>query len=422
MLNWSKYLATFSLLSITLSSCNGNANVKPKHSAPVPTSTTSIEKHAGTPQPITTAAILKQPQKVALLLPLQGRLAEAGEAVRDGFYAAYYQALSRNHQTPSIKLYDTSKGAQTAYQLASADGAELIIGPLDKEDVKQVSQLPQLTVPLLSLNYPDPQPATPIQNLYQFGLAVEDEARQIARQGIKEGHKNALIVAPAIDWSDRSAQAFSDEWQKLGGTLIGRTTFTDQDRFSQSIKSTLLIDESQARSTLLQQQLNTKFEFTPRRRADVDMIFMAVTPTQGRQVMPTLAFHYANNIPVYATSNVYSGNADAINNDDLNGVLFNTLPWLFDDNNPEKQSITQHTKSSSVFSRLHALGADAYHLYAHLPQLQQAPDTHIMGATGLLRLLPDGRIEREEMWARFVNGLVEAMPQVVNTPDNTQGQ
>ena len=422
MLNWSKYLATFSLLSITLSSCNGNANVKPEHSAPVPTSTTSIEKHADTPQPITTAAILKQPQKVALLLPLQGRLAEAGEAVRDGFYAAYYQALSRNHQTPSIKQYDTSKGAQAAYQLAVADGADLVIGPLDKEDVKQVSQLPQLNVPLLSLNYPDPQPTTRINNFYQFGLAVEDEARQVARQGRLEGRKNALIVAPSLDWSERSVQAFSDEWQKLGGTLIGRTTFTDQDHFSQTVRSTLLIDESQARSTLLQQQLNTKFEFTPRRRADVDMIFMAVTPTHGRQVMPTLAFHYANNIPVYATSNVYSGGADAINNDDLNGVIFNTLPWLFDDNNPEKQSIAQSTKSSAVYSRLHALGADAYHLYARLEQLNQAPQTRIYGATGSLHLLADGRIEREEMWAHFVNGLVEVIPSIVDIPENNEGQ
>jgi outer membrane PBP1 activator LpoA protein len=355
----------------------------------------------------------QQPKKIALILPLQGRLAEAGEAVSDGFFAAYYQHISNNN-LPNVRKYDSSKDAAAAYQLAVNDGADFIIGPVDKDGVNAISQLTSLRIPLLSLNYPDQQPAQVLANFYQFGLAVEDEARQVARQGIQDGYQRALIVSTAQEVSERSAQAFATEWQKLGGTLLGKSTFTSQDKFSESFRHQMLLDESQARATLLQQQLGTKCEFTPRRRGDVNMIFMAVSPDQGRQIKPTLVFQYANNIPVYATSSIYSGDTDAIKNEDLNEVQFNTLPWVFDNNNPAKQAIAQTSKSAAVYGRLHALGVDAFYLYSRLPQLKQAPQMKLYGATGSLQLLPDGRIEREQMWARFNKGLAEPVTTIVD--------
>jgi outer membrane PBP1 activator LpoA protein len=121
--------------------------------------------------------IEQQPKQIALLLPMQGKLAEAGEAVRDGFFAAYFQALGNGRQTPEVRQYDSSNDVITAYQQAIAEGADLVIGPLDKEKVTELSLMPSLEVPLLSLNYPDAPPAQPLKGFYQFGLAVEDEVR-----------------------------------------------------------------------------------------------------------------------------------------------------------------------------------------------------------------------------------------------------
>src|SRR5690606_631746 len=161
-----------------------------------------------------------QPRQIALLLPLQGRLAKAGEAVRDGFFAAYYRASNERAVMPVIRQYDSSGDVLAVYDQAVNDGAELIIGPLEKEKVAELSLLPSLPVPVLTLNYPDTQPVTPVDGLYQFGLAAEDEARQVARQAYLEGHRLAMIMIPTQEWSERSAKAFSDEWQSLGGTVV----------------------------------------------------------------------------------------------------------------------------------------------------------------------------------------------------------
>jgi len=72
------------------------------------------------------------------------------------------------------------------------EGAELIIGPLGREQVSQLSALEQLPVPTLAVNYSED--SEPAGNLYQFGLSAEDEARQVAQRAWVEGHRTAMIL------------------------------------------------------------------------------------------------------------------------------------------------------------------------------------------------------------------------------------
>ncbi len=359
--------------------------------------------------------IEQQPQQVALLLPMKGKLAEAGEAVRDGFFAAYFQALSNGRHTPEVRQYDSSDDALAAYQQAVADGADLIIGPIDKEKVTELSLMPSLEVPVLALNYPDAPPAEPLKGFYQFGLAVEDEARQVARQAFLEGHRQAMVIIPSQEWSERSARAFTDEWEKLGGTVVNRTQFQTGANYSGLVKDAMLIEQSQVRTREMQELLGIPLQSSPRSRSDVDMIFLIANPAQARQIKPTFAFHYAGKIPVYSTSQVYSGQPNPKADRDLNGIRFNTMPWLFDTASKEKQAVAQYTKSAAVYGRLHALGADAFRLYARLPQLEQVSNMRIYGATGALHMLADRRIEREQIWVRFRNGDAQPLPMVIDT-------
>lgn len=360
--------------------------------------------------------IEQQPRQIALLLPHQGTLARAAEAVRDGFMAAYYQAQHDQSQLPQIRQYDSSSqdSILSVYEDAIAEGAELVIGPLDKDQVQTLYEQEFLPVPVLTLNYTDvaaaaaqDHPEAP-RGLYQFGLAAEDEARQVARRALQDGHRQAMILAPARNWSARSAQAFTREWNELGGDVAIDSQFPASGDYSRIIQQTLLIDQSQARHQQLVRLFGAQLKFEPRRRQDLDMIFLIAEPEQGRQIRPTLAFHYAGDLPIYATSHIYTGERDNKSDRDLNGVRFNTLPWLLNGEFAEKTILNEHTQASAIYSRLHALGVDAYRLYPRLPQLEKIKDARLYGATGALRMLPGGRLERELVWAHFKGG--EAQP------------
>ncbi|WP_049723566.1 penicillin-binding protein activator [Gilvimarinus polysaccharolyticus] len=402
--------------------------------------------------------IARQPKSIALLLPQRGRLASAASAVRDGFLAAYFAERSAE-QNPTIRQYDTdSTDINQLYEQAVAEGAELIIGPLTKENVDALAMRPNLSVPILALNYreqisnkagaanPDgssvvnigdlkipplqlnlpgaiplsADTATPTRNysnsgtnhslfapaLYQFGLAAEDEARQIARHAHLQGHRRAMIIAPDIDWAERSVDAFIQQWQQLDGEIIALSRYIGAGDYSEVIKRALLVDDSEQRHDQLRKIIFTNSHFEPRRRKDVEMIFLIANPPQARQIKPTLAFHYAGDVPVFATSQIYNGTDNPKSDRDLNGIRFNTLPWLFADN-PETQAIKANTDAPPAYERLHAMGADAYHLYPRLPQLKHLPQTRVLGATGTLSMQPDGRIVREQIWAEFSDGIAK---------------
>ncbi|MBK8186956.1 MAG: penicillin-binding protein activator [Cellvibrio sp.] len=357
--------------------------------------------------------LLNQPKKIALLLPQSGKLTEAGEALRDGFFAAYYQALNAGRQVPEVIQFDSSGDIIQQYQQAVDQGAELIIGPVEKEKVAELNLMPSMSVPLLALNYAESNDERPLNYFYQFGLAVEDEARQVARQAFTEGKRQAMLIIPQQEWSQRAATAFTQEWESLGGLVVNRTQFFPNMNFSNLVKDVMLIESSQIRTRQLENFLGMQLESAPRSRSDVDMIFLIADPVQARQIKPMFAFHYAGDIPIYATSQIYSGTPNPKADRDLNGVRFNTMPWLFDSQSAEKTAIAQETNSAAVYGRLHALGVDAYRLYARLPQMAKAPDMRINGATGSLRLLSNGRIEREQLWARFIEGNALALPMVV---------
>jgi outer membrane PBP1 activator LpoA protein len=393
--------------------------------------------------------IAQQPNNIALLLPQSGRLAGAANAVRDGFLAAYFAERSAG-QSPVIKQYDTSAGdINSLYEQAVSEGAELVIGPLAKAGVEALAQRPQLRVPVLALNYreapneasvpldlntlklPPTQAnlpdaialsasraalATPASaseadalfapKLYQFGLAAEDEARQIARHAHLQGHRRAMIIAPDIDWAERSVEAFINQWRQLDGEVVALSRYVGAGDYSKVLKRSLLVDDSEQRHDQLRKIIYTNSHFEPRRRQDVEMIFLIANPPQARQIKPTLAFHYAGDIPVFATSQIYAGSDNPKADRDLNGVRFSTLPWLFADN-LETRSVSAHTDAPPAYQRLHAMGADAYHLYPRLPQLNHLPQTRVLGATGTLSMQQDGRIVREQIWATFNNGIAQ---------------
>lgn len=370
-------------------------------------------RHSASSHPPQALQLLEQlasqrADRIALLLPLSGPLGGAGRAIRDGFLAAYYTALNAGAPTPSVQVYDTGteQPFEEIYQAAVDAGAQAIVGPLDKRKVANLLATEKLPVPTLALNYAGDwgDEGRLTGDLVQFGLAIEDEARQVAQHAYRQGHRQAMILAEDAGWGQRGAEAFQEEWQRLGGTVTIRRSFRDKSNFSELVSDTLLIPDSKAREAALRRKLAAPLEFTPRRRGDVDMLFLAAQPQQARQINPMLTFFYASDLPVYATSQVFDGNINPQRDRDINGIRFTALPWLFESDNLTKRNIEKQASPAPAFARLYALGADAFRLYPRIPMLRQFPQQRVHGLTGALSLTADGRIVREQIWARIDKG------------------
>jgi len=345
--------------------------------------------------------------KVALLLPQDGPLASVARALREGFMAAHYQAQQSGQATPVIQVFDSSRltSLDEFYRQAQAQGVQLVIGPLEKPLVKQMAARPQLPITTLALNYNDAQQSAPPQ-LYQFGLAAEDEAREVSRRARADGLHSAAALVPKGEWGDRVLAAFRDDWLANGGSLLAAEHIDQPVALAKQIGDLLQLRGGEGRGSL-----QSAGSPEPSRRQDIDFIFLAATPQQAQQIKPTLNFQYAGDIPVYATSHVFSASGDQAQYNDMNGIRFSETPWLLDAGNPLRQQVgRQWPQANGSLGRLYAMGADAYTLAPRLAQLKALPDNRIEGLSGNLSLNANQRVERQLPWAQFVNGQVQRLP------------
>jgi outer membrane PBP1 activator LpoA protein len=346
---------------------------------------------------------------IAIMLPLSGKLAVTGTAVRDGLMAAYYQAKKAGASVPEIRIYDTSKTTDFwgLYKQAILDGNELVIGPLSKQSVTRLQQESRLPVPTLALNYGIRDASENPDQLFQFGLAVEDEAELAAVYARQQGYQNAVALVPKGAWGERVFNRFSETWQAQGGRLIEAQFFTGKGDYNKVISKLFAIDDSERRARTLRKQLGTRVEFQARRRDDIDFIFVAARPEQARQIKPTLAFNFAKNIPMIATSQIYSGKPSKVKDRDLNTVVFCDIPWMLENSPLKRQIHTLWPKSKGGLDRLYALGIDAFQLYPRLGQIKVLKHSSIQGKTGQLAMDRHGQIVRSLPFAVFEKGLAK---------------
>jgi len=427
--------------------------------------------------------VIEMPSRIALILPLKDRFAKAAGAIRDGFLAAYYAQADRGptHDgsaetvpgqeaidaaarprgpadgqdipsvtVPAIRIYDEGDNPaliELAYQRAVNDGAQFVVGPLNKEAVTRLAKRERLPVPVLALNFsetPAIPPAAdqplPPPNLFQLSLSPEQEARQLAERAWQDGRRRAAIIAPDTGWGRRVSRAFTERWLHLGGHVVEKQTYNPKKSdYSLPIRRLLNVDESQQRQRALRRALGEKLEFIPRRRQDIDFIFMAAFSRQARLIRPQLRFHHAPRVPVYATSHSYSGAVDADMDRDMDGVQFSDMPWTLSGipplagegdtdqaGPPPDERLRENALKSEIeqlwpeaakrYSRLFALGVDAHDIIGELNTLRRNRTEYFRGQTGDLQLDVANRLQRRLLWARFQRGI----PRLIETPQPTR--
>jgi outer membrane PBP1 activator LpoA protein len=349
------------------------------------------------------------PKHIALLLPLNGKFSKAAEAIRDGFMAAYYQNESVTNLT--IRIYDTSAHTDDIldlYETAKNNGAEFIVGPLNKRSVNLFAEQDTLPLPTLALNY-SKQVETPPINLYQFGLSPEEEAVQIAERTWLDGYISAAAIVPSGPWGERVFLAFKERWEQLGGRITEYQTYNaSANDYTIPIRMLLNIDESRERYREIRRLVKQSIKYTPRRRQDIDFIFLGAYPRQARQIRPQLKFFHAAKVPIYATSHIFTGNLNPEMDRDMDGIIFGDMPWVLSENssnNSIRSEIDEYiTSSGKQLQRLYALGIDAFNIIAAINPLKTYSYERYDGETGSLSIDEQNRINRQLTWVRFRSG------------------
>lgn len=332
---------------------------------------------------------------IAVFLPESGPLANVAEAIEQGMRTHHLNEVNDGASGARLSFIDSSGGDLDAlYREARNRGAQAVIGPLDKDLVSRLEQRDQVPLPTLALNYGTAE-RNQAENLFQYGLSAENEARQVARRGRMDGLRRAAVMVPGNDWGRRVSEAFRDAWLANGGEITRTERYNPGQPATESTRQAVS---------------------SPR----PDMLFLLALPEYARQVPPTLDYYSASDLPVYATSHLYEGQPQPRLDKDLDGVRFIDIPWQIpdaavggEDALPFLDSYHQLRQESdpSMF-RLMAMGVDAYELTRRLPQFQAIPGSELFGATGTLSVAEDGRIQRQLPWALFSNGV----PQPVLSP------
>ena len=340
-------------------------------------------------------------EQITLILPLDGSLRTAGEAVASGAISQLYQSYPDSANRPRLTVLNLGHYAspRAAYSAAVNSGANIVLGPLTKSDVASLQQIDPLPVPVIALNQPEPQINQTIANAgwTTFSLAPEDEARQIADKGFGDQCRNAIVMASPNDRGLRLLKAFEAQWAHHGGTLRGKLVVEQQTDANKAMGELLGSGSSDQRIQSVEQAFDIPVDGRGRGRSDFECIFMlAPDPVTARSWRPLLVFHMIGEVPVYATSAINDGVINTRNRD-LNGVVFLETPAMLP------------PSPAGRLGRLRALGRDALVMAQHWQQALTTENWIIKGQTGLLRRRADGSIARALDLATFDGAEVRAL-------------
>ena len=364
--------------------------------------------HIASKHPPSEVSLMRNaPTTIALLLPQSGPLAEASRAIRDGFITAYWSTQLTNetevNQKQNILIYDTyANSMEDVVSRAEADGAQVILGPLSKSNVRSMTTL-NTAIPTIVFNRIDPTlvEQDPISNrsnrqIPQFSLAVEDEVEELARRITRERLTRIIVFTNEAPWSDRALAALSASLPK-SARIISLTTLTDLKTVTVDVGRALGIQESFMRQNDIQSLVRREIEFVPRRRNDIHVAVGFVGSEEYASLVAALDFHFGSDIPLFVTSAALRSGGPI---KQKNETQFVALPLtLFPSSlRSELELAFPDAKKHPSF---YALGLDAYRLANHFERLMGG--VSIPATTGNLRLSRDSSIHRVPAWGQITN-------------------
>lgn len=316
----------------------------------------------------------RPPLKLAVLLPLSGDLSRAAAPVRDGLLSGYYGETRRR---PEVAFYDTAGtpgGTVAAYRQAVDAGADLVLGPLGRDDVGALFHA-DLPIPVLALNRAN---VSPPAGSASFSLAPEDDGIEAAEFLVARGAHRVLVLSDDDDSTRRAVAAFNAHLQDRGGSVAATLPVADKPG-----------------------DMGAALQAAAQAPGGIDAIFLALKPAQARALAPQLAKAGLADKPRVGTSQLAAG-GDAKHA--LDGIAFPSESWSVRGAPglpPPAAAAKTLPTARGAAARLFAFGYDAWRLAAYLDFLAAHADAKLQGATGTLRLDGFGNVVRTPAWSTW---------------------
>lgn len=345
-------------------------------------------------------------QRLAILLPFSGSLANQAKAIRDGFLTNQVNELQE------FIFIDTDKMSMDniAVRLAE-EKVEFVVGPLRKNVIEQYQQHENLQqYPSLFLNQPEQLVENP-QHFY-YPLAPEDEINQAVQYFIDKDIKHPTLIYADNSFGRRLAEQFNDQWLMTTEQEVESIPYNNTAKLGEAVTNLLDVSVSEERIKQMRLMFGKNIKTETRSRNDIDAVYIIANSQQTRLIKPFFDVNlstFGQRLPIYGSSRSYLIGESRAQKRDLNGLIFTEMPWLTTNTNNQAQRIYQQIgQPQTQLKRLFAFGYDAHTLLAILQQLSILKEQSIEGLTGQLSMSERNVIKRSLNWSQYRQGKIVA--------------
>ena len=393
-----------------------------------------------------------QAKRIAVLLPLTGRLANQGLAIKEGILAAYLENLpnakfalnnapnydgsagktiqNKTQQYREIRFFDSALKTTQQLNEMVAD-FDVVLGPLVKEQIMKLTAVLPTDKILLALNRVELQPKKPnsvqltqlvesdltAPEHYYFALAPEDEAQQLALHIHQKQLVRPIIFAADNPTTQRMAEAFIAKWQETPNAIQpDLTIFTDSKDMRIRVSQMLDVTQSKQRIKQIEALSDVEVFGVERNRRDIDAIVLFANPEQAKLLNPiieaSLSPFARRSLSVFASSRSYSLDLNSNSLRDLRNLTFTDMPWMLPDHRWQdlaNQTIQLWPEKQDTLLRLFAMGFDAYSLLPNLRRLKTLPQLVSHGLTGEINVDSEGVLYRRLLLAQVAQDRVKLL-------------
>ena len=228
--------------------------------------------------------------------------------------------------------------------------------------------------------------------LREFNINREVDIKNLLNIAKNNGGLRAII----IDDSTTKDKALVEKiWKNMDGEVVSSVSSEKKISSQKLLSEILLMEQSKVRGRKISRIIGLPIKTEPRKREDIDSIFLSTSLSNARSLKPALEYNFADNISVYLIPSWSEDEHLTDNELDLEKVMISEMPFLLNTN----------TSFQKTNSRNFAIGYDAYELVLLL-ETSSRRNFNYFGLTGLItNEYPS--IQKKSLHAKVINGKLE---------------